>query len=407
VLPGVVAAQLGPGALAAYGVCAVAMTLVLLCYAEAGSRVASSGGAAAYVEAAFGPYAGFLVATLFWFGYAAASDAAISLGFLATLAVVVPALEQPVIRTIALAGLLAALVLLNIRGVRQGARTVEVLTLVKLLPLIALIVFGLVAIAGAPPAVQLPSTAALGAASLTIFFAFSGPDAALGPGAEIVDPPRTVPRAMLLAVLGIVALYGGLHFVAQGLMGADLAKESAAPLAAAAGRLWGPTGRNLLLAAAAMSVFVCVAGDLLATPRALMASARQGGLPARLAAVHPRYRTPHVAIATFGVVIFLLAVSGTFQQLIVMASAALLVVYGATVAAAVVLRRRDVRAGGEPFRTPGGYLIPLLAASVVLWLLAQTTWRERVGVAVLLAGASVVYAVRRVRAPGTLARSPR
>jgi amino acid transporter len=162
---------------------------------------------------------------------------------------------------------------------------------------------------------------------------------------------------MILAVLGIVALYGGLHYVAQGLLGPDLAKEGATPLATAAGRLWGPAGRTLLLGASAMSVFVCVAGDLLATPRALMASARQGGLPSWFGAVHPRYRTPHVAIAAFGLVIFLLGVSGTFERLIVLASAALLVVYGATVAAAVVLRRRDVRAGGEPFRTPGGYLV--------------------------------------------------
>ena len=406
VLPGVVAGQLGAGALAAYAVCAIAMLLVLLCYAEAGSRVASSGGASAYVEAAFGPYAGFLVATLFWFGYAAASDAAISLGFLATVAVVVPVLEQPVVRTLALAVLLGGLVWLNIRGVKQGARTVEVLTLVKLVPLVALVLFGLVAVADAPPSLKLPNSTALGAASLTIFFAFSGPDAALGPGAEIVDPPRTVPRAMLLAVLGIVGLYAGLHFVAQGLLGAELAKETAAPLAAAAGKLWGPAGRNLLLAAAAMSVFVCVAGDLLATPRALMASARQGGLPAKFGAVHPRYRTPHVAIAAFGFVIFLLAVSGSFERLIVLASAALLVVYGATVAAAAVLRRRDVRAGGEPFRVPGGYLIPIAAAAVVLWLLAQTTWRERIGVAVLLALASLLYVLRRLRAPAALARFP-
>ncbi|HET8624572.1 MAG TPA: APC family permease [Gemmatimonadales bacterium] len=404
VLPGVVAGQLGSGALAAYAVCAIAMTLVLLCYAEAGSRVASSGGASAYVEAAFGPYAGFLVGTLFWFGYAAASDAAISLGFLATLAVVVPALDDPPVRITALAVLLGGLIWLNIRGVRQGVRTVELLTLVKLVPLVALVVFGMVAVAGTPPLVELPSTTALGAASLTIFFAFSGPDAALGPSAEIVDAPRTVPRAMLLAVLGIVALYAGLHFVAQGLLGADLAKETAAPLAAAAGRLWGPAGRTLLLAAAALSVFVCVAGDLLATPRALMASARQGGLPARFGAVHPRYRTPYVAIATFGVVIFLLAVSGTFERLIVLASAALLVVYGATVAASVALRRRDVRAGGPPLRTPGGYLIPTAAATVVLWLLSQTTWRERIGVAVLLTAASGMYAFRRFRVGESLAR---
>ncbi len=403
-LPGVVAGQLGRGALAAYAVCGLAILLVLLCYAEAGSRVARSGGASAYVEAAFGPYAGFLVATLFWFGYAAASDAAISLGLIGTVATVVPALDEPPIRIAALAVLLGGLAWFNIRGVRQGARAVELLTLVKLLPLVALVVFGIFAIRGAPPAIELPTTTALGAASLTIFFAFSGADAALGPGAEIVNPPRTVPRAMILAVLAIVALYGGLHFVAQGLLGAELANETAAPLAAAAGRLWGPAGGTLLLAAAAISVFACVAGDVLATPRALLASARQGGLPARFGAVHPRYRTPHVAIAAFALVIFLLGATGTFQQLAVLASAALLVVYGATVAAAVVLRRRDVRAGGEPFRVPGGPLVPALAAIIVLWLLAQTTGRERIGVGLLLAVASIVYAVRRFRTADTLPR---
>ena len=403
-LPGIVAGQLGPAALVAYAVCGLAMLLVVLCYAEAGSRVASSGGASAYVEAAFGPYAGFVVATLFWFGYAAAADAAIALGFIGIVGTVVPALQTPPIRMLALAALLAGLAWLNIRGVRQGARAVELLTLIKLLPLIALVVFGLFAIRGTVPSVELPAASALGAASLTIFFAFSGPDAALGPSAEIVDPPHTVPRAMILAVCGIVALYGGLHLVAQGLLGADLAKETAAPLAAAAGQLWGPVGRTLLLAAAALSVFACVAGDLLATPRALLASARQGGLPARFGAVHPRYRTPYVAIAAFALVIFLLGVSGTFQQLTVLASAALLVVYGATVGAAVVLRRRDVRAGGEPFRTPGGLLVPTLAAAIVLWLLAQTTWRERIGVALLIAVASVFYAIRRYRAAETVPR---
>jgi amino acid transporter len=404
VLPGVVAAQLGPAALAAYAVCGVAMLLVLLCYAEAGSRVASSGGASAYVEAAFGPWAGFVVATLYWFGYAAASDAAISLGLLGTVAVVVPALEQPPVRIAALGLLLAGLAWLNIRGVRQGARAVELLTLVKLVPLVALVGFGLFAMRDAAPAVELPTAGTLGAASLTIFFAFSGPDAALGPGAEIVDPPRTVPRAMIVAVLGIFALYGGLHFVSQGLLGPELAKETAAPLAAAAGQLWGPPGRTLLLAAAVVSVFACVAGDLLATPRALLASARQGGLPARFGSVHSRYHTPHVAIAAFAAVIFLLAVSGTFQQLIVLASAALLVVYGSTVAASVVLRRRDLRAGGEPFRTPGGLLVPVLAAGIVLWLLAQTTWRERIGVGLLVAAASAVYLFRRLRAAEPVAR---
>ncbi len=179
---------------------------MLLCYAEAGSRVVTSGGASAYVEAAFGPYPGFLVATLFWFGHAAAADAAIAVALLGMVERVLPELGEPAVRVIALGGVLGGLALLNIRGVRQGARVVELLTLIKLAPLIALVVAGLFAVGAAPPPVELPGVGALGAASLTLFFAFTGPDAALMPSAEIVDPPRTVPRAIVLATLGVVAL---------------------------------------------------------------------------------------------------------------------------------------------------------------------------------------------------------
>ncbi|MGH7517320.1 MAG: APC family permease [Gemmatimonadales bacterium] len=368
VLPPVIAAQLGPAALVAYAVCGLAVALVLLCYAEAGSRVVSSGARAR---------------TWFWFGYAAAADAAIAVALLGMVERVLPALREPAVRVIALGVVLGGLALLNIRGVRQGARAVELLTLIKLAPLIALVVAGLFAVGAAPPPVELPGVEALGAASLTLFFAFTGPDAALMPSAEIVDPPRTVPRAIVLATLGVVALYGALHFVTQGLLGPDLARETSAPLAAAAGRLWGAAGGTLFVVAAAVSIFGAIAGDLLAAPRAVLASARQGGLPARFALI--------------AVVIFALAATGTFQQLAVLASATLLVVYGATVAAAFELRRRDVRAGGAPFQTPGGPVVPIVAMAVVVWLLAQTTWREQAGVGLLLMVASVLYAVRRLR----------
>ena len=78
VLPAVIAAQLGPSAVFAYLACGIAMGLVLLCFAEAGSRVFESGGACAYVEAAFGPFSGFLVSTLLWFGWSVISDAAVA-----------------------------------------------------------------------------------------------------------------------------------------------------------------------------------------------------------------------------------------------------------------------------------------------------------------------------------------
>jgi amino acid transporter len=140
-LPAVVAAQLGPSAFFAYVVCAIAMGLVLLCFAESGSRVHESGGACAYVEAAFGPFAGFLIATLLWFGYAVVSIAAVAVVFVGTVATAVPFLGQPLPRAVFLILLFAGLAALNIWGMRQGARAVEIVTLIKLVPLATALFF--------------------------------------------------------------------------------------------------------------------------------------------------------------------------------------------------------------------------------------------------------------------------
>ena len=91
VLPGVIAAQLGPAAITAYLVCSVAVALIFLCFAEIGSRITRSGGAYAYIEEAFGPFAGFVASMLFWFGWSALADAAITVAMVETMAIAFPA----------------------------------------------------------------------------------------------------------------------------------------------------------------------------------------------------------------------------------------------------------------------------------------------------------------------------
>jgi amino acid transporter len=100
VLPGVVAAQIGPAALVAYLVCVVIVGLVFLCYAEVGSRVTRSGGSYAYVEDAFGPFAGFVTSTLLWLGYAVFSDAALAVALTNALALMLPLLSGPAARPV-------------------------------------------------------------------------------------------------------------------------------------------------------------------------------------------------------------------------------------------------------------------------------------------------------------------
>lgn len=179
------------------------------------------------------------------------------------------------------------------------------------------------------------------------------------------------------------------------LLGASLPEHGEAPLAATAERLIGPSGIVILLAAAVISMLATLGGDLLATPRALFASARDGILPRRLASIHPRFHTPFLAIGLYAALGFVLAVSGMFETLVTLSSLAILLGYLATAAATLELRRRDVRATPAVFRLIGGPLIPLLAAAVIVWLLSQARREEWLSIAVLVVFAAAFYALRR------------
>ena len=157
-----------------------------------------------------------------------------------------------------------------------------------------------------------------------------------------------------------------------------------------------------MLSGATVSMFGHVSGMTLATPRALFAFGRDGVLPAQLARVHPRFRTPYIAIAVQSAITFLLAATSSFARLAILANVSVLLLYLLCCVAAWVLRRRDVRAGGTPFRVPGGALVPALACAVILWLLTGATLGELVVVGVVIAAAALVFllsSARHGRAP--------
>src|SRR5262249_17445839 len=183
--------------------------------------------------------------------------------------------------------------------------------------------------------------------------------------------------------------------VAQGLLGPSMSTFAAAPLAEAASRVLGGAGRLLVLAGATVSMFGYVSGDMLGSPRALFAFARDGVFPAAIARVHPRFHTPYVAILMHAAIVGSLAISSGFTQLAVLANVAALSLYLMCVAASYELQRRDVRADSAPFVMPGGFVVPILAAAVIVWLLSQATLKEFAVEAVVLALAAALYIARR------------
>jgi len=391
VLPAVAASGLGAAAPLAYLVCAAAMALIVLCFASAGSRVTLTGGLYAYIDVAFGPYLGFIGGVLYWLA-ATFAVASVASAFAGSLGVLWPPLAAGPGRALLLVALFGGLAAVNVRGVARGAGLVEAVTAAKLVPLLVFVATGIWFIHGdylSWPAV--PAAADVGRTAIVLIFAFVGIEVALVPSGEIEHPSRTVPRAIFLALAITTALYLLVQTVAQGLLGPSIAHDAAAPLAEAASRVLGRGGRLLVIAGAAMSMFGYVSGDMLGSPRLLFAFARDGFLPSALAHLHPRFRAPDAAIVTYAVIVSAVAVSSSFGALAVLANVASLSMYLLCVGASYELQRRGVREDGAPFELPGGAAVPLLAAAVIVWLLAQATPREFAIEAAVLAAATVLY----------------
>ena len=384
-LPANVAGSLGASAPLAYLVCAAAMGLIVLCIADAGRRVSLTGGPYAYVGTAFGPFVGFLSGVLL-FMLGTFATAAVSTVFSASVGQLVPALASPLASTAVLIAAYAFWSIVNLGGVAIGVKLNSIATVAKLLPLLLVAVGGAffisadnLRIAAMPPASDVART------SLLLIFAFAGIECALVPSGEVRDTARTVPRAIAIAMVTITALYIMLQVVAQGVLGDGLAQATAAPLADAAGASMGGWARSILLAGASISTFGYLGGMTLSMPRMLFALARDGFLPAALAAVHPENRAPQTAIVVQSLLTLALALSGTFEQLAILANVSALALYLGCALASWRLR-------GE-----GMAIVPLLAIAVIAWLLTGLQSMEWVGFVLCIAAATLIYLLAQQR----------
>ncbi len=385
-----VTGRLGAAAPLAYVACAIGMAFVVLCFAEAGSRVAATGGPYAYVERAFGGLAGFAVGWMVWITGTIAT-AAVATIFADSAQRMVPALGSGVARVALISLMFAVVTMINLRGVRLGARLNMASTIIKLLPLVLLIVLGL---ANAQPTnlswSATPSAGDVTRASVFLIFIFAGIESALVPSGEVREPERTVPRAVMLALVVVTVVYVLVQVAAQGVLGTSLAGNSA-PLADLAIAVMGPAGGIILGTAVILSTFGYLCGMILAIPRALFAFARDGILPAAVASVHPRFHTPWVAIVIQSALSLVLALSSGFEPLVILANVSVLIVYLSCAAAAWQLRRKGIRDDGVTAvkSLPGSAAAPPLAVIVILVLLSSVTRREWL-VSGLAAGVGIV-----------------
>jgi amino acid transporter len=393
-LPAKVDALLGVYGLGAILVCAAIMGLVILCFAEVASRFTQTGGPYVYAGAAFGPLPAFLTGSVLWIARVTGCCAICAL-LLQYLAYLGPAMNQGMGRVATATAIIGGLTIIHVQGIRRAALFGNLVTFAKLIPLLLFVGIGLFHIEW--PRLQhasLPLNRSFAEAVLLLSFAFVGWESVVVAAGETQDPQRDLPRALIAGLLLVALLYGSIQLVCIGTL-PDLA-ASERPLVDAGRNFLGASGALWLTLGAAVSMLGTLNGSMITISRLPYAMAAAGQLPRGLAVIHPRYRTPHVAVVCSGLLVLALTLSGQFVYLLTVSTIARLLVFAVTCAALPILRRKpDVPAAR--FVLPGGLLIPAAALALIAWLLASSSFAATRDVAIVTGIGALLYAVGRLR----------
>lgn len=345
-------------------------------FAELGQRLPAAGGGYVYLRDTFGELPAFL--------YGWALLLAIATGAMAAVAVTFARYAAPLFGLDDLwhvplgVGAIALLTLVNALGVRPGALTQNIFTILKLAALGAVIVVGVFPITSEllpePSGVALPDPHAggfartlglMGTAMVPVLFSFGGWQQTNFVAEEIVEPERNLPRALVIGVTIVAVTYLLANYTYLATLGVAGLAASTAPAADVMAARLGAPGRTLIAAGIAISTFGFLNLVILVTPRVYQAMARDGLFFKSLATLHPRYRTPIAALVLQGVWATVLVLSGSYGELLDWVTFADWIFFGTTAACLFVLRRRDREAAGV-----GAFRIPLYPWSVVLFVLA-------------------------------------
>ncbi|MCU0975500.1 MAG: amino acid permease [Steroidobacteraceae bacterium] len=402
-LPAVLAPYGGIGFLG-WAVTGAGALLIALTLGHLASRQRSPGGPYAFARDAFGSLAGFLVGWAYWISCVAAA-AAIAVAFAGYLAVFLPVLaDTPLLQAGAALAILWTLATINAGGIAGASLVQLAMTLLKLLPL--LLVVGVAAFAGDAgnlpdfnPSAQ-PLLPALASAALLTMWAYAGLESSTIPAADVIDPERTIPRATVVAVAGVAALYMAATAAVMLLVPAGILEHSTAPFAEAA-RSLGSAGPPLIAAGALVATAGALNGILLVGGQMPMAVALDGLAPAFLARRN-RAGAPRAAVLlSAGLASALLVLNyadglvAAFTVLITMSTLALL-------APLAIAALADLK---HSWRTARGWALVAIASFVYASFAILGSGLEVIGWGLVLMAAGLpVYALAR-RRPGGLPRA--
>jgi amino acid transporter len=376
----------------AYVLCATLLLPVALCFAELSGRVPESGGAYVFAHRAFGDRVGFLVGWYCWLATFIAWAANTTLFF------ELLGLQSTVANKLASVSLIVVLGAVNYFGVKPGAWLVNLVTVAKLGAILAFLIVAIGVIDPARLGGRMPAMGGVGTGVYLALFPLQGFEVTPVPASETANPRRNVPIATIAALVFSALLFVLVQAAMEGSY-ANIAAESQTPLVDAA-RALGPRIGLIVLVGSFISIGGFNAGSALGAPRYAQAIAAHGLLPRRLADVHARWATPHIAIIATTLLAALLAVRFDYRQLVGMSNVSVVVQYTAACAAVPFVRKKmEADKNAAPyagFQVPFGVVLPVLGALGSLALLAGTERDEwKFAGASLVAGALVALALRR------------
>lgn len=385
---------MGPAALlvwVAAGFCAMVIALV---FAYCSYYVPKVGGPFAFVSAAFDDFYGFLTGWSIWIAEVL-SLPVFAIAFTQYLQYFIT-LSLP-IQILVKAAFIIALTFVNVRGVKAAGRVNDILTVVKLLPLIILVIAGIVFFILNPATLTtnyIPFAplgfAGFGTALVLIFWAYVGFEMGTFPSAEVKNPRRTVPRAIITGMIIVMVFYLSTNFVVYGILPWQTLGNSPTPLILVMGKILGGAGIVLIGIGALLSVSGSNESGTLGTARLSYAMAIDGLFPRIFAKEHKKYQTPYGALIIQGIIAFILCLYPTLSQLISFAVFNLAFAFLLTCLALIVLRKKTT----HPLR--GQRILPWIGIVICIYLIYSTSLSYiligSVHVSYLLLGTIVILA---------------
>lgn len=390
-----------------------------LAYAELGALFPRAGGPYVYLREAYHPVVGFLYGWALLLLIECGAIAAVAITFAEYALRLVGRPGAPAV-PLAIAAIVVVSAI-NYLGVKPGSRVLNVFVVLKVAALAVLIGAGFL-LSPAGPEVTAAATAAaprpsgpllvlFGAALVPILFAYGGWQNANYVAEEIEDPRRNLPRSLLAGTLLVAAVYVLVNVVYLRALGLDGLAATRTPASDSAARFLGPAGDRFIAAAIAVSTFGFLDLAVLAPTRVYYAMAADGLFFRGVARLHPRFRTPSLAIGLQAAWSIALALTGTYAALVDTVVFADWIFFGLTVGSVLVFRRRIPLASRSPggFRAPLHPVLPILfavvSAGVVASVVASNPARSAVGAGLLLAGIpAFLYWRRRAPSPAEEAK---